>query len=135
MHRSNVVLLVAIVVVFSFALHSVSTLLSLLIEDAALDAVQFSELPAIDSAVNSSLPQLISKLIHQTYINASVPERWRQAQKTCVELHPDYEYKFWSNEDNLAFIEKEYPWFIETLVKYPHNIQRADAIRYFILAY
>ena len=50
-------------------------------------------------------------------------------------MHPDYEYKFWSDEASLAFIEKEYPWFRETFVKYPHNIQRADAIRYFVLAH
>jgi inositol phosphorylceramide mannosyltransferase catalytic subunit len=90
MHRSHVALLVTIIVVFTFALHSVSTLLSLLVEDAALDVVQSAELPAIDSAVNSSPPQLMPKIIHQTYINTSVPEPWRHAQKTCVELHPDY---------------------------------------------
>lgn len=33
------------------------------------------------------------------------------------------------------FIAKEYPWFLETFDNYPHNIQRADAIRYFVLAH
>lgn len=38
-------------------------------------------------------PQLIPKIIHQTYVNDTVPERWREAQKSCVDLHEDYEYK------------------------------------------
>jgi mannosyltransferase OCH1-like enzyme len=33
------------------------------------------------------------------------------------------------------FIAKEYNWFLETFDKYPYPIERADAIRYFILHY
>lgn len=33
------------------------------------------------------------------------------------------------------FIIKEYPWFLETFDAYPYPIERADAIRYFILHY
>jgi mannosyltransferase OCH1-like enzyme len=135
MRRTYIVCLVTAIIFVGLALRSVSTLLSLLVEDAAIDVVHPSEIPAINSALNSSLPQLIPKIIHQTYINTSVPERWRPAQESCLEMHPDYEYKFWSDAGSLAFIEKEYPWFLETFVKYPHNIQRADAIRYFVLAY
>jgi inositol phosphorylceramide mannosyltransferase catalytic subunit len=135
MRRSHLVFLVATIIFITVALRSVSTLLSLLVEDAATDIVHPSELPAINSTLNSSLPQLIPKIIHQTYINTSVPERWRLAQESCIELHPDYEYMFWTDEGSLAFIEKEYPWFLDTFQNYAHNIQRADAIRYFVLSF
>lgn len=135
MRRSHLVFLVATVVFLTLALRSVSTLLSLLVEDAAADVIHPSEIPAINSTLNSSLPQLIPKIIHQTYINASIPERWRLPHESCIKLHPDYEYKFWSDEDSHTFIQKEYPWFLETFEQYRHNIQRADAIRYFVLAH
>jgi inositol phosphorylceramide mannosyltransferase catalytic subunit len=135
MRRSHLVFLLATIAFLTLALHSVSTLLSLLVEDAATDVIHPSEIPAINSSLNSSLPQLIPKIIHQTYINASIPERWRPAQESCLELHPDYEYKFWSDEDSHTFIQKEYPWFLETFEQYAHNIQRADTIRYFVLAH
>lgn len=135
MRRSHLVFLLATIAFLTLALHSVSTLLSLLVEDAATDVIHPSEIPAINSTLNSSLPQLIPKIIHQTYINASTPERWRPAQESCLELHPDYEYKFWSDEDSHTFIQKEYPWFLETFEQYAHNIQRADTIRYFVLAH
>lgn len=37
--------------------------------------------------------------------------------------------------DITAFIEAKYPWFLPTFDSYPYNIQRADVIRYFALAY
>lgn len=39
------------------------------------------------------MAQYIPKIIHQTYINESVPEHWREAQRSCIDLHEDYEYK------------------------------------------
>lgn len=33
------------------------------------------------------------------------------------------------------FIESEYPWFLDTFDNYKYPIMRADAIRYFVLAY
>jgi mannosyltransferase OCH1-like enzyme len=35
----------------------------------------------------------------------------------------------------LAFIKEKYPWFLPVFDAYPYNIQRADVIRYFALAY
>lgn len=35
----------------------------------------------------------------------------------------------------MAFIAAEYPWFLETFQNYRYPIQRADAIRYFVLAH
>lgn len=133
MRRIHLVLLITTIILFTLALRSFSTLISLLGEDAALDVVQPSELLTAGRSANSSQP--IPKIIHQTYANNSIPDRWRKAQKSCIELHPDYEYMFWTDEDNVAFIEREYSWFLDTFRGYPHNIQRADAIRYFILAH
>ena len=41
----------------------------------------------------------------------------------------------WTDEKSRIFIEAEYPWFLETFDGYPHPIQRADVIRYFVLAH
>jgi hypothetical protein len=30
-------------------------------------------------------------------------------------------------------IEEKFPWFLESWLKYPYNIQRADVLRYFVL--
>lgn len=48
-------------------------------------------------------------------------------------MHKDFEYKLWTDESSLAFIKEHYPWFLPTYLGYQFNIQRADAIRYFVL--
>lgn len=41
----------------------------------------------------------------------------------------------WTDATARDFIQLEYPWFLETFDSYPFNIQRADALRYFVLAH
>jgi len=41
----------------------------------------------------------------------------------------------WTDAKSREFIATEYPWFLETFDDYAHPIQRADAIRYFVLAH
>ncbi|KAA6407186.1 MAG: mannosyl phosphorylinositol ceramide synthase SUR1 [Lasallia pustulata] len=135
MRRGLVIFLVVNLLIIAFLVRSVSTLLSLLIEDAANDAIHRAELPAPNSPLIDGRPQLIPKIIHQTYVNDSVPERWRDAQQSCIDLHEDYEYKLWTDEKSHTFIATEYPWFLDTFANYSQPIQRADAIRYFILAH
>ncbi|KAL3468108.1 nucleotide-diphospho-sugar transferase [Aspergillus heterothallicus] len=126
------ILLISLVALF-LLIRSVSTLLSLLFETAAADAIRCAELPSSNSVEQS--PQVIPKIIHQTYINETIPERWVDAQQSCIELHPDYEYIFWTDEKARNFIAAEYSWFLETFDGYDYAIQRADAIRYFVLAH
>ncbi|RVX69428.1 hypothetical protein B0A52_06491 [Exophiala mesophila] len=135
MRRSLLIFLLVAILLLTFILNSLSTLLSLLIEDASADAIHRSELPAPNSTLIDTRPLLIPKIIHQTYKNETIPERWRAAQQSCIDLHPDYEYKMWTDATSLDFIQQEYPWFLPTFVGYKHNIQRADAIRYFVLAH
>ncbi|KAI9723476.1 MAG: hypothetical protein M1828_004206 [Chrysothrix sp. TS-e1954] len=127
-------LLVNIAVV-SFLLHTVWTLLSLLVVSGSDDAITYSELPSPESEAVGDLPALVPKLIHQTYKNATIPEVWQQAQQSCIDLHKDYEYKLWTDDMAEEFIAKEYSWFLDTFKSYPYPIMRADAIRYFVLAH
>jgi inositol phosphorylceramide mannosyltransferase catalytic subunit len=43
--------------------------------------------------------------------------------------------QLWTDKSAREFIASEYPWFLETFDGYQFPIQRADAIRYFVLAY
>jgi hypothetical protein len=46
---------------------------------------------------------------------------------------PEYEYMLWTDASSREFIAQHYRWFLDTFDSYPHPIQRADAIRYFVL--
>lgn len=43
------------------------------------------------------------------------------------------EYMLWTDASSREFIAEHYPWFLDTFDGYTYPIQRADAIRYFIL--
>lgn len=159
MRRGLVIFLVLNLLIVAFLVRSVFTLLTLLIEDGAADAIHPAEIPAPNSPLIDDRPHLIPKIIHQTYVNDTVPEKWREAQKSCVDLHEDYEYKvslqvqdersgsamkeltfggnpqLWTDAKSRELIATEYPWFLATFDHYTQPIQRADAIRYFVLAH
>ncbi|KAJ5701501.1 Mannosyl phosphorylinositol ceramide synthase SUR1 [Penicillium malachiteum] len=135
MRRGLLIFILVNLLILSFLIRSVSTLLALLVEDAAADAIHRSELPSPNSSLIETRPQIIPKIIHQTYKNETIPEVWQEAQQSCIDLHPDYEYILWTNEKSRDFIAAEYPWFLDTFDGYKYPIQRADTIRYFVLAH
>ena len=95
MRRSLTIFLALIVLFVIIAVHQVFTLITLLFEDASADAIPHAELPAPNSSLvdNPKLPPMIPKIIHQTYINASIPPQWKEAQQSCLDLHQGWEYK------------------------------------------
>lgn len=135
MRKGVLIFLIINIIVVGVLVHNVWTLLELLVVDGSEDRISRAELPAPNSGAISERPQLIPKIIHQTYINESIPQRWQEAQKSCIDLHEDYEYKLWTDKKAREFIADEYPWFLETFDGYEFPIQRADSIRYFVLAH
>ena len=101
--RVLIFLLVNLCVV-AFLLNSVWTLLSLLVVDGSGDAITKAELPSPNSEKIDSQPAIIPKIIHQTYKNETIPEVWREAQQSCIDLHEDYEYKVNSVSNQSALI-------------------------------
>lgn len=58
---------------------------------------------------------------------AIMSQRWVNANRI------NSEYMLWTDASSREFIAKEFPWFIDTFDAYTYPIQRADAIRYFVL--
>ncbi|PWZ00781.1 hypothetical protein BCV70DRAFT_100948 [Testicularia cyperi] len=81
----------------------------------------------------SNPPEKIPRIIHQTWKDDHLPPRWQAIRDECAAMHPDYEYKLWTDADSRKFIAQHYEWFLPVFDGYPYPIQRADAIRYFVL--
>ena len=73
---------------------------------------------------------MIPKLIHQTAKTARVAPKWKPLQQKLLELHPDWTYKLWTDEDNLALIRERRPDLEAVYLALPRPIMRADLIRY-----
>lgn len=75
----------------------------------------------------------IPRIIHQTWKDEHLPPRWQAIRDECAAMHPDYEYMLWTDAESRKFIAQHYDWFLPVFDGYPYPIQRADAIRYFVL--
>jgi inositol phosphorylceramide mannosyltransferase catalytic subunit len=72
-------------------------------------------------------------IIHQTWKNNNIPHEWTVSQKEWKRYHPDWIYVLWTDKDIFDYISQFHPRFIELFMSFPYGIQKADAIRYFIL--
>ena len=76
---------------------------------------------------------MIPRVLHQTWKDHEVPERFRAAQASWREAHPGWEYRFWTDDDLADVVERHAPELVELWRGYPDAIQRVDAARYVIL--
>lgn len=49
-------------------------------------------------------------LLSQTWKSATIPEEWKAARQSCLDLHPDYKYRLWTDADALKFIQVPLSW-------------------------
>ncbi|KAG6821615.1 hypothetical protein H0H93_000124 [Arthromyces matolae] len=85
------------------------------------------------NATEHNQVELVPRILHQTWKTDVLPPRWQGISDACRKMHPDYEYILWTDASSREFIARYYPWFLETFDGYTYPIQRADAIRYFVL--
>lgn len=138
MKKELKILIIANIALLISIIHYTFDLLTLCIDDTSKDALTDEQLNppnGFNSTFYESPPQLIPKIIHQTYKTNDIPEQWVKGRQKCIDLHPDYTYILWTDEMSDTFIKQEYPWFLDTFRSYEYPIERADAIRYFILSH
>lgn len=75
----------------------------------------------------------IPNIIHQTWKIKEIPSTWKSYQQKVKILHPDWEYKLWTDAENNDFVKLNFPDFYPKYISYPNNIMRADVIRYLIM--
>lgn len=127
-------LLATILVGTVVVLSSISYYLN--IDPAAYITEEELDAPFDDSRWNATQHgkvERVPRIIHQTWKSETLPKKWTKISQHCRDIMPDYEYMLWTDASSREFIAKEYPWFLDTFDGYTYPIQRADAIRYFVL--
>lgn len=76
---------------------------------------------------------MIPTIIHQTWKDHDIPLDFRTLALSWKNHHPQWEYRFWTDQMNRAFIREHYPSFLDRYDGYATNIERVDAVRYFVL--
>ena len=73
---------------------------------------------------------MIPKIIHQTWKTKELPEDAQEWHRTIKELHPGWDIRLWTDDDNLELVKNEFPHLLEIYQSLEYNIMRADIIRY-----
>ncbi|HET9949618.1 MAG TPA: glycosyltransferase [Longimicrobiales bacterium] len=75
----------------------------------------------------------IPRILHQTWKTTAVPRCWRAARESWLAHHPDWEHRFWTDEDLDRLVRTRAPDLYPLWKRYPYDIQRVDAARYVML--
>ena len=75
----------------------------------------------------------IPKIIHQTYKNHNLPEIYKMCQTEIKRLHPDFEYRFYTDEDMDMLMKTEFPEYYDKFNELPRMIMKIDMFRYFLM--
>jgi mannosyltransferase OCH1-like enzyme len=75
----------------------------------------------------------IPRILHQTWKDSNVPGDFERMSMSWREKHADWKYVFWTDEMNRNFIKEHFFYFLPRYDNYRTNIERVDAVRYFVL--
>lgn len=73
------------------------------------------------------------KIIHQTWKDTNIPQKWMKSYNSWRTLHPEWKYILWTDIMIREYILTHHPHLLYIHDSYPYNIQRADMIRYIVL--
>lgn len=71
----------------------------------------------------------IPRIIHQTWKSEHLPEPLSRYAARWRELHPDFEYRLWTDAQNDSFVRDEFPQHYRLYRSFSREIYRADMAR------
>ena len=75
----------------------------------------------------------IPKLIWQTWKTHQVPEKWRASPESIRRHCPDWSYRLTHDQENLDFVQNEFPEYLSLYRSFDREIYRVDMVRYLLL--
>jgi mannosyltransferase OCH1-like enzyme len=75
----------------------------------------------------------IPKIIHHTYKNYELPDIYKTCQNEIKKLNPDFEYRFYTDNDMDEIMKKDFPEYYAKFNELPRMIMKIDMFRYFLM--
>jgi mannosyltransferase OCH1-like enzyme len=73
---------------------------------------------------------MIPKILHQTYKTVdNLPTVYLSCKTNAIELHADWEYKFWTDDDMYREVKKSWPQLWPAFQALPRKIMQIDIFR------
>lgn len=81
----------------------------------------------------SDYEQEIPKIFWQTMKSNQVPAVMKEYADTWIDNNPEYEYRFFDDDDIIDFISSDFPEYMEAYKKIKYGASKADLWRYLIM--
>mmetsp|Transcript_27782 Transcript_27782/g.58700 ORF Transcript_27782/g.58700 Transcript_27782/m.58700 type:complete len:355 (+) Transcript_27782:147-1211(+) len=75
----------------------------------------------------------IPKIVHQEWKSRELPPNFKVWNDECIAQNPDWEFRLWTDDDNLKLVEEHYPQLLKLYHNYTEKIKRIDMIRFLYL--
>ena len=75
----------------------------------------------------------IPKIIHQTYKDYDLPDIYKHCQRVIKKLHPEFEYRFYTDNDMDNLMKTHFPTYYKKFNALPRMIMKIDMFRYFLM--
>ena len=77
----------------------------------------------------------LTKIIHQSWKDENIPyhiykKHWIDSWQ---EKNPNWEYRFWTDKDNLNLVKNHYPQYLDLYNSYEKGVDKADIARFFYM--
>ena len=82
---------------------------------------------------DNQIPRHIHQIWLSTITNEPMYDNFHQASNACISLHSNYNYTLWTAEKIIPWLKTHYSWFVPTFENYRYDMQRIDAMKYFVL--
>jgi inositol phosphorylceramide mannosyltransferase catalytic subunit len=137
--RFHYILFLLIIILFVCAFYDFIVNPIEIFEDGSDSVSGFKNIPMEWLAVSGGVGGggHIPKIIH--HIAQSDRSKWHATWSGCLDTwytyfpEPEYKHMMWHDEDFDGFVDREFPWFLDTFRKYDKHIKRVDMMRPFIL--
>ena len=75
----------------------------------------------------------IPRIVHQEWKDRELPPNFKIWRDECIRLNPEWEFKLWTDDENLKLVQEHYPSLLNVYNGYKENIKRIDMIRFLYL--
>ncbi|XP_052804307.1 uncharacterized protein LOC128234238 [Mya arenaria] len=87
----------------------------------------------VDFPTSEHIYPRIPHVVHQTWKDIHVPSEFHANVRSFVELHPDFDYFFWTDASARILIRARHPNLLALFDNIVEPVRRADLLRYVVL--
>ncbi|KAK0389898.1 hypothetical protein NLU13_3471 [Sarocladium strictum] len=107
--------------------------LSKLHDDFDVTMASYEQTQTSAAPYEDKVPAILHHILLGNQNASTWKTEWTEARKSCLDLHPGWEAKLWTDDNAEEFVAKEFPDQLSVWKGYKYPVERVDSLRYMVL--